>query len=162
MTVVAAIFDQPVQYAGLDSGTRTHKPTSANAEHSNVQYAKANIDSNDVVKTGDERVDITTLRLMIILARVINSLGPLDGTGLSPQNYGTIIHQNFANAVRAAGIEGAVLPPSAAGYTAYDVPGFGPGRGLGRLLVDNGTSAIYYANNHYYSFYPIQLNPAGE
>lgn len=59
-------------------------------------------------------------------------------------------------------ITGAVLPPSALGYTAYDVPGFGPNRGLNRLLVDKGTRAIYYTNNHYYSFYSIQLNPAGE
>jgi hypothetical protein len=43
---------------------------------------------------------------MAILARVINSIGPLDSTGLSPQRYGTIIHQNFANVVRAAGIAG--------------------------------------------------------
>ncbi len=53
---------------------------------------------------------------------------------------------------------GAVLPPSTAGYTAYDVPGLGAGRGEGRLLVDNATEAIYYTNNHYYSFYAVQLN----
>jgi hypothetical protein len=59
-------------------------------------------------------------------------------------------------------ITGAVLPPSAQGYTAYDVLGFGAGRGVNRLVVDKGTGAIYYTNNHYYSFYPVQLHPPGE
>jgi hypothetical protein len=59
-------------------------------------------------------------------------------------------------------ITGAVLPPSAQGYTAYDVPGSGAGRGVNRLVVDNGTGAIYYTNTHYYSFYPVQLHPRGE
>lgn len=75
-----------------------------------------------------------------------------DRSALQPHPYRNLPHD----------ITGAVLPPSAVGYTAYDVPGFGSNRGLNRLLVDEGTGAIYYTNNHYYSFYPIQLNPAGE
>jgi hypothetical protein len=57
---------------------------------------------------------------------------------------------------------GAVLPASAAGYIAFDVPGIGTGRrGAGRLVVDIGSGAIYYTRNHYLSFYPLRLNPAG-
>jgi hypothetical protein len=59
-------------------------------------------------------------------------------------------------------VTGAVLPESSAGYTAYDVRGLGAGRGEGRLLIDNGTGAIYYTNNHYYSFFPVQLHSRGD
>ena len=59
-------------------------------------------------------------------------------------------------------VTGAVLPSNAQGYTAYDVLGFGVDRGVNRLVIDNGTGAIYCTNNHYYSFYPIQLNSPGE
>lgn len=71
---------------------------------------------------------------------------------LQRHSYGNLPHR----------ITGAVLPPSAAGYTAYDVPGLGPGRGEGRLLVDEATGAIYYTNSHYFSFYPVQLHRNGE
>lgn len=50
---------------------------------------------------------------------------------------------------------GAVLPLSVGGYTTYDVPGIGAGRGAGRLIVDNVSGAIYYTNTHYRSFYPV-------
>jgi guanyl-specific ribonuclease Sa len=68
---------------------------------------------------------------------------------LTPHPYRNL--PNFAT--------GAVLPPpSSAGYTAYDVPGFGAGRGVHRLVIDSGTGAIYYTSNHYYSFYAVQLS----
>lgn len=56
------------------------------------------------------------------------------------------------------GTTGAVLPPSAVGYTAYDVLGFGRGRGVHRIIVDNGTEEKYYTNNHYLSFYHIEVH----
>jgi hypothetical protein len=57
---------------------------------------------------------------------------------------------------------GAILPLSATGYTAYDVKGAGPGRGLGRILVDKSTGAMYYTKNHYGSFYPVIVAPASK
>jgi guanyl-specific ribonuclease Sa len=61
---------------------------------------------------------------------------------------------------------GAVLPPAReSGYVVFDVPGLRTGsgpRGLNRLVIDFGTGSIYYTNNHYYSFYPVDLAPTGE
>ena len=74
------------------------------------------------------------------------------GSALQPHPYRNLPHN----------ITGAVLPASAAGYVAYDVPGLGARRGVGRLLIENGTGAIYYTNNHYYSFYAIHLHPNAE
>lgn len=51
---------------------------------------------------------------------------------------------------------GAVLPQSAAGYSAYDVPSDAPRRGARRLLVDKGTGQMYYTGDHYHSF--IRVN----
>jgi hypothetical protein len=28
-----------------------------------------------------------------------------------------------------------------------------------RLIIDNGTGAMYYTNNHYESFYPVTVAP---
>lgn len=55
---------------------------------------------------------------------------------------------------------GAALPPSADGYTAYDIKGAGPARGTARILVDKSTGAMYYTSSHYKSFYPVFVMPA--
>ena len=47
---------------------------------------------------------------------------------------------------------GAVLPPSASGYSTYYI---GPKTGKQRLLIDKATGQMYYTNNHYLSFWPI-------
>lgn len=87
------------------------------------------------------------------MADALNLIFNGNASGLNPHPYQNLPHD----------IIGAVLPPpSAQGYTAYDVPGIGAGRGVGRLLVDKATGAIYYTNNHYYSFYPVQVNEHGE
>jgi|GEM_PF-4039393 len=75
-----------------------------------------------------------------------------DTGALQPHAYRNLPHY----------ITGAILPESAAGYTAYDVPGLSADSGEGRLLVDNATGTIYYTNNHYFSFYPIKLHEKGE
>jgi len=31
-----------------------------------------------------------------------------------------------------------------------------------RLIIDNGTGAMYYTNNHYESFYPVTVAPPRE
>jgi hypothetical protein len=71
-------------------------------------------------------------------------------SGLNPHTY-----NNYPRYATGA----ALPPPSAQGYTTYDVPGAGPGRGTIRLIIDNGTGATYYTNTHYDSFYPVLLLP---
>lgn len=35
-------------------------------------------------------------------------------------------------------------------------------RGLNRLVRDDGSGAIYYTNNHYRSFYPVDVVSGGK
>jgi hypothetical protein len=93
------------QYAAL-TATQTDAPGIEHIEEPSPRDAMAVIDPNSIVVTGNPVVDRTTIILMTILTRVINSEGPLSATGLSPQRYGIIVHQNFANAVRAAVLPG--------------------------------------------------------
>lgn len=74
------------------------------------------------------------------------------GGALQPHPYANLPHR----------VTGAVLPSTTAGYTAYDIPGLGSGRGEGMLVIENARGAPYYTNNHYYSFYAIQMNQGGE
>ncbi|WP_170303830.1 RHS repeat-associated core domain-containing protein [Reyranella soli] len=51
-------------------------------------------------------------------------------------------------------------PPSPQGYTTYYVNAFRGLPGTQRLVIDQGTGAAFYTNNHYKSFYPvIVINP---
>jgi hypothetical protein len=54
--------------------------------------------------TGDPVVDLTSLKLAVILAKVMGTYPP--GSGMTPQQYGTFIHLQFADAVRSARIPG--------------------------------------------------------
>lgn len=77
----------------------------------------------------------------------------LDGDvgGLRPHDY-----RNLPDADT-----GAQLPQSAAGYTAYDVPPSSGTKGNPyRVIVDRGTGAMYYTDDHYHSFIPIHIEPA--
>jgi hypothetical protein len=84
-------------------------------------------------------------RIANTLTQILNK----DSAGLDPHAYRNLPHV----------VTGAVLPSNDAGYTVFDVPGSGAGRGTARLVFDNSGNAIYYTSNHYYSFYPITLNP---
>jgi hypothetical protein len=160
---------QPVQYAALDTGTRTD----ATAGGGTSGALDANSSGNGAVLAGN----IVTPRGFTV--EHIPGENPLDPQGLNkpitadeqqkiadaltlkengdtsalqPHPYANLPHQDT----------GAVLPASTAGYTAYDVPGLGTGRGEGRLVVDKATGATYYTNNHYQSFYAIQIHQHGE
>jgi hypothetical protein len=93
------------QYAAL-TATQTDAPGIEHIEEPSPRYAMTVVDPNSIAVTGNPAIDRTTIKLMTILAGVMNSLGSLSATGLSPQKYGMIIHQNFANAVRAAVLPG--------------------------------------------------------
>ena len=78
------------------------------------------------------------------------------------QQFGTLYPHPYKNYPDKQ--TGAALPPSAAGYIAFDVPGVGGGgaRGEGRIVIDAGSGAMYYTNTHYHGFYRLNLNPRGE
>ena len=83
------------------------------------------------------------------IANVLGKLAKGDFSGLDPHGYDNIPHRST----------GARLPNSPNGYVVFDVPAPGLGRGVLRLIVERKTTAIYYTNNHYQSFYPVRLNP---
>jgi hypothetical protein len=156
---------RPVQYAALDTGTRTEATagdrSSPGDAHNGVRVAG----DDDIVKPGGliiapgpPSLDPQGLNAPLspdeqqTIADTLNQILTGDTSALQPHPYRNLPHQ----------VTGAALPESAAGYTAYDVPGSGAGRGAGRLVIDQGTRAIYYTNNHYYSFYPVDLIPGGK
>ena len=51
---------------------------------------------------------------------------------------------------------GAKLPQNIGKYTTYYVRSIGSAPGARRLIIDSG-GFIYYTNNHYKSFYPVDL-----
>jgi hypothetical protein len=57
--------------------------------------------------TGVPIIDETTKKLSIILSGVVDRVGPMPG--LSPSQYGTMIHTEFAAEVRVAGLPGIEL-----------------------------------------------------
>src|SRR5581483_10312059 len=67
----------------------------------NVEVAVT--DENDI-RTRNPLIDGTTEKLTEILVREIKNIGAVPH--LSPQQFGTLVHQNFANAVRAAVLPG--------------------------------------------------------
>jgi hypothetical protein len=154
--------DQPrVPAGGPDGGQWTSEGGSGSSGGSGVELAQNKVTPQGFTVQqvpGQDPLDPEGLNTPIsadeqqkiadALTLVVNG----DIRALQPHAYGNLPHR----------VTGAVLPASTAGYTAYDVPGLGVGRGEGRLLVDNATGAIYYTNNHYYSFYPIQVHPRGE
>jgi hypothetical protein len=160
---------RPVQYAALDTGTRadatdvrgTGDSADTNSGNKGVELA------GDIVTPhgftiqqlpGQDPLDPQGMNTPILadeqqkIADALTLIVNEDAGALPPHAYRNLPHD----------VTGAVLPANVAGYTVYDVPGLGAGRGEGRLVVDNATSAIYYTNNHYFSFYPVQLHPAGE
>ena len=153
------------QVAAQDTGTRTDAPNVGDASDSADTYSSP----SGVVFVGDP----VTPRGFTV--EHIPDKNPLDPRGLNKPITAdeqqkiadalTLIENGDTGALQRHPygnlphhITGAVLPESTAGYTAYDVRGLGAGRGEGRLLIDNATHAVYYTNNHYYSFYSVQLH----
>jgi hypothetical protein len=161
--------ESPKRYAALDTGTLTDETKGGGST------ASADTSSSD------GRAELAQLKVTPEGFSISRPPGkdPLDPKGLngpiSPdeqqnvadaltlilnQDFGAVhphVYKNYPHPET-----GAVLPSSTAGYIAFDVPGLGAGRGVGRLVIDAATAAIYYTNNHYLSFYPLKLNPRGE
>jgi hypothetical protein len=153
---------QGPQYAALDTGTRTDAAEGGGTNagsNSGVQIAAGLVKPGGlIIAPGPASLDPQGLNGPLSpdeqqkIADTLNLIFTGQTGELQPHPYQNLPHL----------VTGAVLPESAEGYTAYDVPGLGAGRGEGRLLKDNGTGAIYYTNNHYYSFYPVDMVVDGE
>ena len=156
----------PVEYAALDTGTRTDATDDGHPD-------AAGSSGSDNVAAQDK---VTPEGFSVEQLRDKDTLDPKGlNTPISPQEQQTvadtlnlILNQEFGTLHRHVYENrpdpetGAVLPPGTSGYEAFDVPGLGTGRGVGRIVIDAGTGAIYYTNNHYRSFYAIKLNPRSE
>jgi hypothetical protein len=136
------------QYAQADTGTRTDGLVLIGDTVTPRGFSMEQVPAPDPLDP--QRLNKPILSAEMAQVAVALSLIDQGADGaLQPHVYRNFPHRDT----------GAVLPPpSAQGYTAYDVPGPGPGRGVQRLVIDKGTGAIYYTNNHYRSFYPVQLN----
>jgi hypothetical protein len=149
-----------LQYAALETDTRTDataNPGNGQRSNSDPQYAAVVTPRGFTVDhiPGTNPLDPKRLNSPIVSADEQQKIAAALTTIFSPA-FATLHPHIYEN--RPHYITGAVLPPSAAGYMAYDVPGFGSGRGRGRIIIDNATGEMYYTNNHYLSFYHIELH----
>ncbi len=93
--------------------------------------------------------DVPSAQEQQALTATLDSIQKGTALDLTPHSYENYPHPKT----------GAVLPPSSDGYTTYDVPLGGRGRGAARIIIDNGSKNIYYTNNHYRSFFSIIIQP---
>jgi hypothetical protein len=98
--IVEATSHQPVQYAAIDGGTRTDVTPGSTGDDAHVlpgneyaAYKRFDLTLNDFI-------DLTSLKLSILFEVVIDENPP--SSGMTPQQYGTFVHLEFADAVRAA------------------------------------------------------------
>ena len=100
----AATSSQRPQYASLETGTRTDAAEGENQANPNSQYAMTTVHDETPMETGNSRVDKTTKELTAILVRIVDNLETWPG--LTPQAYGRLVHEEFADEVRAAVLPG--------------------------------------------------------
>ena len=98
---------RPIQYAALDTGTRVDATQSSSSDETHFAPGKdyaglPNYKRFDL--TGNDLIDLTSLKLSIIFEAVIELNPP--ASGMTPQQYGTFIHLEFADAVRAIQLPG--------------------------------------------------------
>jgi hypothetical protein len=93
-----------VQYAALETGTRRDATESEKQEVSNPRYAMTTVHDESPMQTGNQLVDDTTAKLTAILVAIMDNLETWPG--LTPQAYGRLVHEEFADQVRAAVIPG--------------------------------------------------------
>jgi Phage portal protein len=93
------------QYAALDTNIRTDESDSEITRESNPRYATTLVVPEPGAVTGNPVIDGTTVKLTALLVRVMNSLEG-DASGLTPQEYGRLVHEEFADDVRVAVLPG--------------------------------------------------------
>jgi hypothetical protein len=155
--------ESPKRYAALDTGTLTDETSTGetSASDNGPQLAQDEVTPRGftiVRPPGRDPLDPKGLNGPILpdeqqnVADALTLILNQDSSTLYPHAYENRPHYET----------GAVLPPSVNGYIAFDVPGLGAGRGVGRIVIDAGIGAMYYTNNHYRSFYRLNLNPRSE
>jgi len=153
----------PTRYAARDTGTRTDETSTGEtgASDNGLQLAQDQVTPRGFTiarPPGRDPLDPKRLNGPILPDEQQNVADAL--TLILNQDFSTLYPHAYENRLHYE--TGAVLPPSANGYIAFDVPGLGAGRGVGRIVIDAGIGAMYYTNNHYRSFYRLNLNPRGE
>lgn len=69
-----------------------------------AQYAQTMVVIKPAAITNDQRIDDTTVKLTTTLGHAMDIVEPTPG--LSPQAYGRMVHEHFADMVRVAGLPG--------------------------------------------------------
>jgi len=96
--------EHPRRYAARETGTLTDETATENRGAHNPRYAMTTVHDETPMATGNPVIDSTTDKLTTLLVGVMNNLELWPG--LTPQRYGQLVHQQFANAVRAAVLPG--------------------------------------------------------
>jgi hypothetical protein len=99
-------LDAPTRYASLENpavGTQTDATEGASSNNPSTRYAATNVTIETSALTGIQSIDETTYKLTGILKGVVDTL---DRFGMSPQNYGIVVHELFAGEVKLAGLRG--------------------------------------------------------
>jgi hypothetical protein len=156
-------LESPKRYAAIDTGTLTDETGTgeANASDNGPRLAQNEVTPRGFTiarPPGRDPLDPKGLNGPILPDEQQNIADAL--TLILNQDFSTLYPHAYEN--RPHYETGAVLPPGTSGYIAFDVPGLGAGRGVGRIVIDAGIGAMYYTNNHYRSFYRLNLNPRGE
>jgi len=92
------------QYAALDTGIRTDATENENRGEPDPRYAMTTVHDESPMVTGNQRVDETTAKLTAVLVHIVDNLETWPG--LTPQAYGRLVHEEFADEVRAAVLPG--------------------------------------------------------
>jgi hypothetical protein len=91
------------EYAAVGTGTQSNltEARPATDPNSAVQYVAA---TGLFWVTKNPLIDKTSVTLLLLLTQVVDKVGPR--SDLTPSQYGTLIHKEFAAAVRAEGLSG--------------------------------------------------------
>ena len=92
----------PVQFAALENGTATDAPNEMAPPDREHLAAQNGSSTGAFWATRNQKIDQTSFTLLAILTQVVDGVGPRDA--LTPNQYGTKVHTQFADAVRAEGL----------------------------------------------------------
>jgi len=105
-----SLHDLPEQrrrYASLETGTltdATEEPPTDSSSSADDHYTSTQVTVDPRAITGNPFIDGTTAKLTAILVGIMNGLER--APGVTPQAYGRMVHEEFADAVIAAALPG--------------------------------------------------------
>ena len=83
---------------------RTDTTGNENRGETDLRYAMTTVHDETPMVTGNQLTDDTTAKLTAVLVHIMNNLETW--SGLTPQAYGRLVHEEFADEVRAAVLPG--------------------------------------------------------